>query len=102
MEELLQGQLELVRLKQSKIWVDVWESLWLLPIAQESTSIETWLRFTKVFASQDFGDASMNSIESLLQHFLSLQPKLKLLQLQRNKDSLDSSSQKRKSLSNLF
>jgi len=102
MEEPLQDQLELVRLKHSKIWVDVWESLWLLPIALESTSIETWLRFTKVFVSQDFGDASMKSIESLLQHFLSLQPKLKLLQLQRNKDSRDSSSQKKKSLSNLF
>jgi len=102
MEEPPQDPPELVRLKQSKIWVDVLESLSLSLTAQESISTEIWLKFIKEFVNQDFGDALTNSIESPLPLCLSLLLRLKPLQLLRNLNLLDSSSQKKKNLSNSF
>jgi hypothetical protein len=67
------------------------------PTALMSTSIEIWLRFSKVFPNLDFGAASMNSTESLSQLFLSLQLKLSQSHLLRNKVLRDSCSQTLKS-----
>ena len=67
------------------------------PTALMSTSIEIWLRFSKVFPNLDFGAASMSSTESLSQLFLSLQLKLSQSHLLRNKVLRDSCSQTLKS-----
>lgn len=85
--EVLQlAQQEQVRLKLLKISVvhSVFSSS--LQTALMSTSSETWLRFSKVFVSLDFGAASMNSIVFHLLLYLSLLPKLNQSLKQRNKN----------------